>query len=147
MGGSGLKLYPCSSQAFTDHSVRRSGQFSFVLLFLFDPGQVPSNGIMFYHIPSCSISGCVSRPTWLESQLIRILSSPPPSPPSHLNQPSVTCLCRHVGQFTYHVSWLTNRVCKLLTNRASTGEGRGGGEGGGTASPKFVSHWEKLVQW
>ena len=51
----------------------------------------PSYSIVFDHIPSCSISGCVSRPTWLESQLIRIFS-----PPSHLNQPSVGSLYRPV---------------------------------------------------
>ena len=66
MGQSGgLKLYPCSSEAFTDHFVRGTILFS-----TFD--HFPSNSlIMFYYIPSYSVSGCVSRPTWLESQLIR----------------------------------------------------------------------------
>ena len=69
MGGRGLKLYLCSSQAFTDHSVRRIILFptSLFVRTLF----IKFHNVLSYSTVFC-ISGCVSRPTWLHSQLIRM---------------------------------------------------------------------------
>ena len=68
MGGSGMKLYLFTSQAFTGQYCPPEWTILFCTSLFTGQGMFPcvlSYSVMF------RISGCVSRPTWLESQLIR----------------------------------------------------------------------------